>query len=155
MGETTPDRDAIASYRDHHIGRLFLRAHRDFSERAMCKLQERGHDGLGPAHMGLLPHLDVDGTRASVLAERAAISKQAAGVLVQDLESKGYVRREPDPADRRAAIVCFTADGERFLRDAYDVKHEIEAEYRAILGESGFDRLQHLLSQIVDDPPMG
>ena len=155
MSEILPDRDTIASYRDHHIGRLFLRAHRDFSERAMCKLQERGHDGLGPAHMGLLPHLDVDGTRASILAERAAISKQAAGVLVQDLETKGYVRREPDPADRRAAIVCFTADGERFLRDAYDVKQEIEAEYRAILGDAGFDQLQTLLSQVVDGPSAG
>ena len=155
MGETVPDRDAIASFRDHHIGRLFLRAHRDFSERAMRKLQDRGHEGLGPAHMGLLPHLDIDGTRASVLAERAAISKQAAGVLVQDLEAKGYVRREPDPADRRAAIVCFTDDGERFLRDAYVVKQEIEGEYQAILGESGFDQLQRLLSQVVDGPPPG
>lgn len=150
MDHANPDRPTIAAYRDHHIGRLFLRAHRDFSERAMHRLHARGHAGLGPAHMGLLPHLDVDGTRASVLAERAAISKQAAGVLIQDLETRGYVRRNPDPDDRRAAIVCFTDAGEAFLRDAFAVKQEIEADYRSLLGAEGFDQLQSLLARLVD-----
>lgn len=155
--ESTPPNDlaAIGEFRDTHIGRLFLRAHRDFSERAMHKLQQRGHHGLGPAHMAVLPHIDIQGTRVSTVAERAQISKQAVGQLVQDLEAKGYITREVDPTDRRAVRVMFTEDGHAFLRDAYDVKQEIESEYRAVLGESGLTQLQDALNQILDGKRSG
>jgi DNA-binding MarR family transcriptional regulator len=145
------DLTRIGAYRESHLGRLFLRAHRDFSERAMHKIQRRGHPGLGPAHMGLLPHIAIEGTRVSTLAERSQISKQAAGQLVQDLEGKGYVAREVDPDDRRAVRVRFTAAGQQFLRDAWEVKQEIEAEYAVLLGEPGIAQLQALLGRLLGD----
>ena len=152
---TQGDLSAIGEYRDSHIGRLFLRAHRDFSARAMRKLQQRGHEGLGPAHMAVLPHIDIEGTRVSALAERAQVSKQAVGQLVQDLETRGYVTREVDPDDRRAARVLFTETGHAFLRDAHSVKQEIEAEYRAVLGEAALAQLQADLGRIIESGRSG
>lgn len=149
---TPPAMDQIAYTREQNIGRLFLQAHRDFSERALVKLRARGHDGLGPAHMALLPHLEIDGTRITTLAERMQVSKQAAGQLVNDLELKGYVARGVDPHDGRAMRVTFTDGGRQFLRDAYTVKHEIEAEYRTILGDSGMEALQDALTRLVHGP---
>ena len=45
----------------------------------------------------------------SVLAERAAITKQSMAELVAHLERHGYVERVPDPTDRRAKLVRSTA----------------------------------------------
>lgn len=141
--------EEIEELRAQHIGRLFLRAHRDFSLRAIEKLRERGHAGLGLAHTGLLAQLDTAGTRLTTLAERLGVSKQAVGSLVGDLESRGYIARAVDPLDRRATLVTFTEAGWGFLHDAYWVKREIEAEYVALLGERGMAQLRSLLETLL------
>lgn len=139
----------IEELRQHHIGRLFLQAHRAFSERSIAKLRERGHVGLGLAHTLLLPHLDLAGTRITVLAERAGVTKQAMGQLANDLEAQGYVTRTVDPTDRRATLLSFTERGWQFLRDAHLIKREIEAEYIALLGEERWTALCDTLELVV------
>ena len=134
-----------------HIGRLFLRAHRDFSERAIEKLRQRGHDRLGLAHTAVLAHLDDRPVRISTLAERAAITKQAAGQIVLDLERKGYVERAVDPADHRATLVTLTDAGRGFFADAVAVKHEIEADYEAALGPEHMRDLRLALETLLGD----
>ena len=136
--------ERIRETREQHIGRLFLRASRSFAALATMKLKERGHEGLGAAHTALLPHVDLGGTRATALAERAGMSKQAAGQVVRDLE------RLPDPSDSRATLVRFTDAGWRFLRDAGDVKREIEAEYGAALGEERMRLLRSALNDLLE-----
>jgi DNA-binding MarR family transcriptional regulator len=143
--------EQIAELRQEHIGRLLLRAQRAFSERALRKLRQRGHTNLSMVHTTLLPHLDVNGTQATVLAERAGITKQAAGRVIADLEREGYVQRLPDPNDQRASIIVFTDAGRQFLADAYYVKKEIEAEYTALLGEERMQELRSILQELLDD----
>jgi DNA-binding MarR family transcriptional regulator len=65
------------------------------------------------------------------------------------LEAKGYIGREVDSHDRRAAVITYTPAGWAFLHDAHDVKREIEAEYTAMLGAQGMHDLRHLLEQLV------
>ena len=142
--------DEIEELRAQHIGRLFLRAHRDFSLRAIEKLRGRGHGGFSLAHTSLLAQLDTAGTRLTTLAERLGITKQGVGSLVADLEGKGYVARAVDPLDRRATLVTYTDAGWRFLQDAYWVKREIEAEYTALLGEREIGTLRSLLEALLD-----
>ncbi len=142
--------ERIRETRERHIGRLFLRASRSFAALATRKLKERGHEGLGAAHTALLPHVDLEGTRATALAERAGMSKQAAGQVVRDLVRQGYVERRPDPSDSRATLVRFTEAGWRFLRDAGDVKREIEAEYAAALGEERMGLLRSALNDLLE-----
>jgi len=141
--------EQIEELRQQHIGRLLLRAHRDFSDRAMHKLSALGHAGLSPAHTNLIAHLDTTGTRITTLAERVGVSKQAIGNLVNELEQKGYIVRSADPADRRATHITFTPAGWKFLQDAHHVKREIEAEYTELLGDSGMQALRSLLSQLL------
>jgi DNA-binding MarR family transcriptional regulator len=143
------DLEAIEALRQQHIGRLLLNAQRNYSLAALSKLRARGHEGLTLAHTNLLAHLDVSGTRITTLAEQVGVSKQAIGNLVGELEAKGYVRREVDSHDRRAAVITYTLAGQKFLQDAHEVKREIEAEYTATLGEEGFQELRHLLTLLV------
>jgi len=105
---------------------------------------------LGTTHTALLPHIDLEGTRATELARRTGMTKQAVGQVVRDLERQGYVERSPDPTDSRATLVGFTDAGWRFLRDASDIKREIEAEYEAVLGEERMRLLYSALSELLE-----
>ena len=151
--EGEPDERTLDAARQQHVGRLLLDAHRAFAARALAKLRARGHPRLTLAHVGLLPHLEVSGTRLTELAARARMTKQAAGQLIDELSREGYVARTPDPADRRAVRVTFTAEGWRFLMDAEGVKAEIVAEYRAVLGEARFVALEAALAELVRVEP--
>ncbi len=144
------DQQQLQELRETHVGRLLLQAHRAFNARAVEQLHERGYEDLTLAHLTLLPHLDVAGTRVTTLAERAGMTKQGMGQLVLDLERQGYVARAPDPTDRRAALVRFTEAGQRFLRDAVAVTQDMEAEYAAVLGEQGLAVLRDSLAAIVE-----
>jgi len=145
--------EQLAEWRQHHIGRLFLQAHRDFSARTVEKLRARGHGDLTLTHTTLLPHIELTGIRSTVLAERAGITKQAAGQILADLEQLGYVKKEPDRTDQRATLVHFTALGWRFLRDAYEIKQEMEAEYAAVLGRAGLETLRATLNALLQARP--
>jgi DNA-binding MarR family transcriptional regulator len=150
MDESTVTELALQELRDQHIGRLLLQAQRAFNTQAIEKLRARGYEGLGVAHTALLPHLDLDGTRITVLAERAGMTKQGMGQLVADLERQGLVTRTPDPADGRATLVQFTDAGWTYLRDAHDIKKELELEYAEVLGVPGLAELRALLTALID-----
>lgn len=148
------DADGLRAFRGRHIGRLLLQAHRMFSARAAENLRERGYGGLTMAHIALLPHLDAEaGMRITTLAERAGMTKQGMGQLVQDLERQGYLERERDPADGRATLVRFTAPGRRLLADAVAVVGEVEAEFAAALGADRFAALRDALAALVAPEP--
>ena len=133
------------------LGRLLLRAHRFYADRALQRLHARGHTDLGIAHVTLLPHFDPEGTRATVLAERAGITKQAAGQVLADLEDGGYVERVADVGDRRAAKITFTRRGLKLVADAAAVKDDVDAELTKLIGSKGLEHLRELLTKLLAD----
>jgi DNA-binding MarR family transcriptional regulator len=92
--------------------------------------------------------LDDDGTRASVLADRAQVTKQSMAELVIHLERLGYVERVPDPCDRRAKLVRATPRGRQLYEIARDVVAEIEAEWTQRLGKAKMRHLRQLLQEL-------
>src|SRR5262249_21784777 len=79
-------------------------------ELAAALAAPREQFGVRPVHDAVLAYLDRDGTRASVLADRARLSRQAITQLVDELEDRGVVVRLPDPADGRAKIIQYTPE---------------------------------------------
>lgn len=140
----------MENLRQTHIGRLFLRAHRDFSMRAIQKLRLKGHVALGLSHTALLANLDIEGNKMTILANRMGVTKQAVGKLVRELEEKGYVKMTESLEDKRAMCVVYTEKGWQFLQDAHEVKQQIEAEYMAILGKNNLHLLRTLLEKIIE-----
>ncbi|WP_043816641.1 MarR family winged helix-turn-helix transcriptional regulator [Deinococcus maricopensis] len=150
-----PDPATLEQARQQHIGRLLHRAARAYNVLALDRLHAHGHTQLSLAHTNLLPHLDTQGTRIVTLAERAGMTKQAAGQLVAELEAEGYVERHPDPEDRRATRVQFTQKGWRYLLDAQQVKRTIEDDYRTQLGDPLWTHLNTALHTLLREhtPP--
>jgi DNA-binding MarR family transcriptional regulator len=104
------------------------------NDRVLTRLAEHGHGVVRSAHGAVFQYLDDTGTTVSALAERAQMTKQAMAELVRHLETHGYVRRVPDPADRRAKLVVPTERGHDVIAIAQDLVPELEHEVGEILG---------------------
>lgn len=75
--------------------------------------------------------------RVNELAREVVLSPTAMSRFVDRVESAGYVRREPDPADRRALQVVLTDEGVAALRKIWPVyERGIERHFAPALGGS-------------------
>jgi DNA-binding MarR family transcriptional regulator len=106
-----------------------------------------GHD-IRPAHSAVFVNIDREGTRLTHLAERAVMTPQAMGELVDDLVGRGYLTRVPDPTDRRAKLIELTDLGYEALQAAFDTIIAIETELEELLGRNGLLRFRTALRRI-------
>jgi DNA-binding MarR family transcriptional regulator len=79
------------------------------------------------------------------------MSKQGMMLLVDELETRGYVRRVPDPTDARAKVVRLTARGRRYAAEARRVAAGVEARARRELGERRYESLRSALDELIGD----
>jgi DNA-binding MarR family transcriptional regulator len=130
---------------------VLFKVARLLDERAIARVaQKQGAPRLRRSHTSLLPHLDLQGTRITDLAERLGISKQAVSQLVDDLEALGVVAREPDPDDARARRVVFTARGRTGLLEGLAVLRALEAELARAIGREHMQALRESLLAVHD-----
>lgn len=133
------------NWRTTHVGHWLRLALERFDARVMAlmarhpgvplglsNLAERGQ--VGAAHLHITRHLALEGSRLTDLAQRAGMSKQAMGTLVNQCEAWGMVTRESDPTDARARRVCFTAIGRAWLEAYQEAAAQAEAEMRQAVG---------------------
>ncbi|MFI6561965.1 MarR family winged helix-turn-helix transcriptional regulator [Streptomyces sp. NPDC050534] len=135
-------------------GLLLFIPYRALETRIFEVLAEAGFDDLSPAQARVLQRVGPDGTRLTELAAQAQITKQTAGFLVDQLEKAGYVRREPDPTDRRARLVCL-ADRARSAKEIADGEvTEVEKQWEQHLGERRMKQLREALTSLreITDP---
>lgn len=112
------------------------------------ELARRGFADLRPALLAVAQHIGATGTRITELAARAWLSKATVVHAVDELERLGYVKREPDPTDRRAKLVIPTARA----RDAEQVGREAIADIRdawaKLIGDEEMDVLEAKLHRL-------
>jgi DNA-binding MarR family transcriptional regulator len=146
MSSRLPKTSARAA--PENLAILFREPFRVGTEVLHRRFAERGHPDIRPVHGNVMQFLDDDGTRVSVLAQRAQITKQSMAELVAHLERLGYVARVPDPSDRRAKLVRATARGKQLYAIAREVVAELEAEWTRRLGNAKMRQLRALLEEL-------
>jgi DNA-binding MarR family transcriptional regulator len=130
------------------LGRLLLQAHRVLATELREGMTERGYPDVRPGHAAAFMHIDRrSGTRLTDLARRARMSKQGMMLVVDDLESRGYVRRVPDEEDGRAKVVRLTARGRRYVAEIA----ALEGRARRDLGERRYEALRSALNLLVGE----
>lgn len=136
------------------LGMLLFIPYRYTEDRIFRALHDAGFDDWTLAQCRVFQRIAPDGSRLTDLAEQAQMSKQSAGVLVDQLESLGYVRREPDPADGRARLIVIEQRGRRAVEVAAATLDEIHSEWKAYLGTRNFTLLSQILAQLreITDP---
>lgn len=94
----------------HQIRDIWLHAHSMIRSARQIINENLRPLNLSSAEGNILLHLLTQGeTGQDQLVDQLDISKPAVSRALDSLESKGYVTRQPDPADRRAHRVQLTA----------------------------------------------
>lgn len=92
--------------------------------------------------------------RLHELAARVVLSRSGLTRLVDRLEQAGFLRREPDPADRRGAFAILTEQGRQALRQAWPVyARGIEAHFARHLSDEEAEDLVEIFSRILGEAP--
>jgi DNA-binding MarR family transcriptional regulator len=92
---------------------------------------------------------ELDSVRLSVLADRLRIAPRSATEVVDALEQRSLVAREPDPDDRRATCVVPTAAG-AVLRERLEEARRTATEQRlSVLSAADRAELDRILRLLV------
>jgi DNA-binding MarR family transcriptional regulator len=103
-----------------------------------------------PKHSAVFAQISPDGSRLTELAQKANMTPQAMGELVDELVALGYVVRRPDPDDGRAKLIVLTRRGRAAVAAGRQTIDGIEEQVAEILGERGHRELRRLLSKLLD-----
>lgn len=139
------------------LGMSLFIPYRYTEDRMFKAVQDAGFNDWTLAQCRVLQRISPEGSRLTDLADQAQMSKQSAGVLVDQLEKLGYVARIPDPSDGRARLIVLEKRGLDAVKVAMATLDAIHAEWREYLGSRNFALLEDLLGQLreITDPYTG
>lgn len=132
-------------WRQSHLGQILERASRRFDDHVLAAMAANVDLGLSLAnlarrgtltasHIRITRHLPLTGCGLTELAQRAGVSKQAMGKLVDACCAWDLVRREPDPRDARATRIVFTVSGRQWLQAYAQAVQQAQADFAAAVG---------------------
>ena len=132
----------LVEARSRNLRQLLIRSTRLVGTLIEADLRARGYGDIRLSHSVLIANLDLEGNSITEVADRAQMTKQAMGLLAEELETLGYLTRRVDPQDARARVLRFTPRGRRLLLESLAIIDEIERRYTAELGAATMDGLR-------------
>jgi DNA-binding MarR family transcriptional regulator len=105
--------------------------------------------GVRTAEHEVLANLRRDpGLSQQVLAARCFTAKSHVSGLLSDLEQRGWVRREPDPADARAKRLHLTAEGARVAECTARAQAEVVALMTAGYSAADLEQVRAVMATV-------
>jgi DNA-binding MarR family transcriptional regulator len=137
-----------------NFGVLLLIPYRYMEDQILQAVRDAGFTDVTLAQARVFQRVAREGSRLTDLAAQAQMTKQSAGVLVDELEKLGYVRRVADPTDKRARLIKIEPRGWRVIETSTLAHDRIVAEWREYLGTRNFTLLHEILKQLreITDP---
>lgn len=142
-----PEHAQAYRWRTHNPGRALSNALRRFEDRVLALMGEAGYAQTRRTHVNLTRHLDLEGTRITELARRAAMTNAAMTELIDQCAALGLVERAADPADGRARVVRFTPQGLDWLAAFGRAVAQAESEMAEEIGRAGLERTMAALAR--------
>ncbi len=128
------------------LGDLVMRVGRDLRRRGMRAYEP--HD-LTPHQARALRVVGHHGTmRLGELAQHLRVAPRSVTDVVDSLEARGLVARQPDPNDRRATVVGVTPDGEEVVAAVDRARRADAEEYFARLPSADQRALRRILEAL-------
>ncbi len=82
------------------------------------------------------------------LSELLGLKKASVTQMLQNLEEKGYVIKEPNKDDKRSSIIKLTEKGQSLIRDEESIFIQFETNMQKLLTEDELIQLDHLLYKL-------
>jgi len=130
------------------IGALLRIPWEAVQEHMLQRLHANGFTDFDPSYLIVVQYPGPQGERPSDLAARLRISKQALNHLLGQLEHLGYLKRQPDPEDKRSKRITLTTRGTKAATTIREAVAEIEETWTRQLGPTRFDQLRTLLRDL-------
>ena len=136
-----------------NLGVLMFLPHRAMETAVLAALAEHGHE-LSISQARVFQRISPSGSRPGELATATQLSKQTLGSILDQLEQRGYVSRDPDPSDARARLVRITERGQELVDLSLPVVRGMEQAWVAHLGRERAAALRDALESLreVTDP---
>jgi DNA-binding MarR family transcriptional regulator len=146
LGRRAPVEVSMTATTDAERARLAAECHRHFQSLFQSFWEMTGTQwlelDLSITQLKSLVMLSLRGPQpVGCLAAAFRVSEPSASQLLDRLEQRGLVRRDPDPQDRRRTIVSLTADGDALLDK---VRASRAASAERLLSELSTDDLRSL-----------
>lgn len=132
---------------EHAPGHLIRRAHQ---VAVAIFMEETGAFDVTPVQFAILNALIADpGEDQVTLAGKVAFDAATFGSVIARLEAKGWVRREPDAADRRRKLLWITPEGEKAAMQMKRAVTRAQSRILAPLAPAEREQLVGLLGKLV------
>ncbi|MGT2750119.1 MarR family winged helix-turn-helix transcriptional regulator [Streptococcus orisasini] len=82
------------------------------------------------------------------ISETMLIDRTTVGQLIDNLESKGFVKRQQNPKDRRQNLIAVTGKGQNLVLNKWKEMQQIERDVIANLSEGQRDVLDSIANKI-------
>jgi len=132
-----------------NVGRLLLLSFRLFERAFQRHAGDHGFGEIRMSHLPILRNIREEGSRTTEIAELSNLTKQAVGIVTNELEGMRYIKRFPDPMDGRAKLVRFTKKGLDFMAALPTILRDTEKEMGSGIGEENYRHLNQLLIDLV------
>ena len=122
-----------------------------FFKEFRVELEETEFADIRPTHGCVFGFVRDEGMRPTQLATLAGMTKQSVGEVVDDLVKLGYAERIPDPADKRAKLICLTDRGRDAQSVGFEIFARLERRWMDRYGEEPWALMRTFLEQVVLD----
>jgi DNA-binding MarR family transcriptional regulator len=112
------------------------------------ELETAGYGDIRPTHGCVFRFIREEPLRLTELATLAGMTKQSIGEVIDNLVQLDYVKRVPDPQDRRAKLICLTERGEEAQKTGRRLFAKIEQRWAERYGPDRIAQLRDLLEEI-------
>ena len=114
------------------------------------QLVDKGYTDISPSHGWIFHHTREEGSRITELAAIAKITKQSMSALVAQLEEGGYVKKKPDPGDKRAWLLVLTPKGKKLKETGQEINYAFEKRWEEKLGKKDYALFRGLLTRLCE-----
>lgn len=130
------------------LGFLLTDVARLFRQQLEKAVMEAGLD-LTPGEIRALSHVARhEGSRQAVLAERMGVEPMTLSAYLDRLETRGLVKRSPDPYDRRAKVINTTEKAGGVFASARPIATKVHDRITRGLSQHERDEVERLLAHI-------
>jgi DNA-binding MarR family transcriptional regulator len=92
--------------------------------------------------------VDFGDSTQTALAEMIGLGRAATGTMIDQLEARGLIERQPDPTDRRVWLVAATDAGRAIVERFYEIDSALRGELRRGIGRDDRQQLAETLERL-------
>ncbi|MBV8988603.1 MAG: MarR family transcriptional regulator [Solirubrobacterales bacterium] len=131
----------------HRLGYLLKHAQLRYTQLTSAELEPLG---VTPREWAALNCLDEQHELSQrEVAELLGVDRTTMVALVDELQAKGWVKRHPQPDDRRKNIVGLTRKGRDIMQRGARLIDDCEERFLAVLSEADAEQLKDALAAVI------